>query len=258
MSFLAIDMIRTQRYYPHLKNSTKTVMTLMTNDSPLLETTIVNSEKPPVASVIWLHGLGADSQDFVPIVSELRIPSHLPIRFVFPNAPMQPVTINNGYVMRAWYDIVSLNINDHADQKGINTSVKELNRLIDHEEKQGIPSNRIIIGGFSQGAVIALTTGLSCKKHLAGILALSGYLPYAEEILQKAPSENKNVPIFLGHGTQDHVVPFFLGQMTYDALIKHHHQVDFKTYPVSHTVSIEEIFDIRKWLIDTVEKSLPH
>lgn len=220
----------------------------MTNtSSQLLETIEINPSPPPIASVIWLHGLGADGNDFVPIVPELNIPSHLPIRFIFPHAPMQAVTINNGYIMRAWYDIVSLEINKHTDQNGISNAVTNITHLIEREMERGIPTNKIILAGFSQGAVIALSTGLTYPHTLGGILGLSGYLP-AAEIFTKANSANKNTPIFLAHGTDDPIVPYFLGQTAHNSLLQYQYTVEWHSYPMGHSVCIEEIQSIGSWL----------
>jgi phospholipase/carboxylesterase len=225
----------------------------MKESNTLLETLELNPTKTPKLTIILLHGLGADGKDFESIVPELKLPENLPIRFVFPHAPMQPVTINNGYIMRAWYDIVSFHIDEHADEAGIQRSEQELTKLINREEERGMSADKIILAGFSQGAVIALTTGLRYPKKLAGILALSGYLPYAEDVIAHSNPENKNIPIFIGHGTEDDVVPFFLGTLSAETLRKHQFNVSFHSYPIPHTVSMEEIRDIREWLISRVD-----
>lgn len=220
----------------------------MTNTtSTPLETIEINPAIPPVASVIWLHGLGADGNDFAPIVPALSIPDTLPIRFIFPHAPMQAVTINNGYIMRAWYDIVSTEINKHADQQGIADSVSRISQLIEREIQRGIPSHKIILGGFSQGAVIALTVGLTYQHTLAGILGLSGYLP-AAEVFSQASAANKNTPVFLGHGTDDPIVPYFLGEAAHSSLSQHHYTVTWRSYTMGHSVCMEEIQDIGEWM----------
>lgn len=211
----------------------------------------INPDTTPAATIIWLHGLGADANDFVPIVPELNLTGNLPVRFIFPNAPEQPVTINNGYVMRAWYDIVSLEVNNHADEKGIAKSIGFISALIEQEEKRGMPSNKILLAGFSQGAVIALSTGLTYAKPLAGVVALSGYLPFADQLFAKAPPTNKTIPIFLAHGTEDNVVPYFLGQATHEALVKQGYPVAWHSYRMPHSVCGEEINDIRHWLLST-------
>jgi phospholipase/carboxylesterase len=225
---------------------------MLNHSSDLLDTVEINPNITPTASVIWLHGLGADGNDFVPIVPELNLPKNFPIRFVFPHAPMQAVTINNGYIMRSWYDIVSLEINHHADQKGITASTEKLIQLIEHEESLGIPSERIILAGFSQGAVIALTTGLTFQKRLAGIIALSGYLPHTENVMKQASPLNQSIPIFLAHGTNDAVVPFFLGQSAYAELMQRHYSVSWHTYAMPHSVCMEEIRDIGQWIMTVI------
>lgn len=208
----------------------------------------LSPEAPPLGSVIWLHGLGADGHDFAPIVPELKLHKELPLRFVFPHAPMQPVTINNGYVMRAWFDIQSLDIHQKIDERGIKSSVKIVNELIQTEVDTGVPIDKIVLAGFSQGAVIALMAGLQYDQSLAGIMALSGFLPHAESLLSHANMANAKTPIFIGHGREDFVVPFPLGERTADVLLKNHYPVTAKYYPIAHTVSVEEINDISRWL----------
>lgn len=208
----------------------------------------INPDQPAIGSVIWLHGLGADGSDFVPIVPELKLPSSLPLRFIFPHAPMRPVTINNGYVMRAWFDIYSLNNLQQIDHDGITESITTLNKLIDQEVKRGIPEDKIVLAGFSQGAAIALATGLLYQKSLAGILALSGYLPQPEKILTESNVANDSTPIFLAHGTEDLIVPFALGEHLYDVLLKNEYLVKWHSYAMAHAVCGEEIGDIAEWL----------
>jgi phospholipase/carboxylesterase len=222
----------------------------MLNNAVLLETIEINPKTKPIASIIWMHGLGADGNDFVPIVPELNLPSDLPIRFVFPNAPMQPVSINNGYIMRAWYDIVALEVNKHADEKGIAASVQQIIQLIEHEEQSGISSEHIILAGFSQGAVMALTTGLTYPKRLGGIIALSGYLPFAENVMKNSAIANRTLPIFLAHGTSDTVVPYFLGETTHKVLTQHQYSVEWHSYAMPHSVCLEEIRDIGNWILN--------
>lgn len=211
----------------------------------------INPSTTPVGTVIWLHGLGADGHDFVPIVSELNLSDALPLRFVFPHAPMIPVTINNGYVMRAWYDIVSMAMDHHADQSGIDQSAQQLRELIEREEHLGMKSEKIILAGFSQGAVIALTTALTFPKKLGGVLALSGYLPHSEKVIQTANAANQNTPIFQAHGRQDALVPYFLGERLHHFLMEHHYPVSWHTYDMAHSVCLEEIRDIAEWLKQT-------
>lgn len=208
----------------------------------------INPSKTAVGSVIWLHGLGADGSDFVPLVPELKLPASLPIRFIFPNAPMLPVTVNNGYVMPAWFDIYGMGMDQKIDQAGILKSADYLESLIKKEEERGIPANKIVLAGFSQGAVIAMTAGLRYPKHLGGVLALSGYLPLTDKILAESSPANRTTPFFIAHGTSDTVVPYFLGQHTYNVLQKNNYPASFHSYPMAHSVCGEEIVDISEWL----------
>jgi len=203
---------------------------------------------PPKKSIIWLHGLGADGSDFVPIVSELGLPASLGIRFVFPNAPIMPVTINQGYEMRAWFDIYGLSIAAKIDTAGIALSISQLELLIQHEESQGIETTNIILAGFSQGAVVALMTGLCYPKPLGGIMALSGYLPLADETLKKASAANRDIPIFIAHGTEDTIVPYTLGKATYAALMQAGYPASWHSYPMPHSVCADEVNDISQWI----------
>lgn len=214
----------------------------------LLETIELNPSEQPIATIIWLHGLGADGNDFVPIIEALQLPKSLPLRFIFPNAPLQPVTINNGYVMRAWYDIISLQVDNHADEKGIAHSISAIQALIANEETRGVPSERIFLAGFSQGAVIALMTALTFPQKLAGVIALSGYLPFVGSFFTQLTAINKNIPILLAHGTNDNVVPFFLGKATQNTLMKYDYAVEWHEYTMPHSVCPEEIADISQWL----------
>ncbi len=208
----------------------------------------LNPAQPAVGTVIVLHGLGADGNDFVPIVSELKLPADVPLRFVFPNAPLMRVTINNGYEMPAWYDILSTNIIQRADETGLNQSIAKIQSLIAHEVAQGIPEEKIVLAGFSQGAVVALSAGLRALKPLAGILALSGYLPYPEKVISQSSAASRNVPIFMAHGTQDMVVPYPLGHTAFDNLKKAGFAVNWQNYAMGHSVCETEIKDISAWL----------
>lgn len=198
--------------------------------------------------VIWMHGLGADGNDFAPIVPELHLPKTLHIKFIFPHAPVMPVTINNGYEMRAWFDISHNGISADIDHSGISQSVAAIDTLIEHEIANGIASENIMLAGFSQGAVIALMTGLLFPKRLAGILALSGLLPHAEDAVKQASAANRDIPIFIGHGTQDQLVPAALGKSTYDALKHASYAAEWHAYPMAHSVCPEEIRDISQWM----------
>jgi phospholipase/carboxylesterase len=203
---------------------------------------------PTKHTIIWLHGLGADGNDFVPIASELRLPETLAVRFVFPHAPIMPITINGGYEMRAWYDIYYSSLEKHYDEDGIATSRIIINELLSKEEARGITSENMMLAGFSQGAAMSLSTGLQYKNQLGGIIALSGYLPMATETLKEATTTNKSTPIFMAHGTQDTIVPLTLGENTKDQLIEAGYPVTWRDYPMPHTVSIEEIHAISAWI----------
>jgi phospholipase/carboxylesterase len=224
----------------------------MSSENSLLQCIEINPAATPTATVIVLHGLGADGSDFVSIVKELNLPKDIHVRFVFPNAPLMPITINNGYVMPAWYDVLSMNIDQRADKKGIDVSVEKIQQLIAREEKLGVPANKIVVAGFSQGAVIALTTGLRAVKPLAGLLALSGYLPFAEDAIAKSLPVTRNIPIFMAHGTQDRVVPYALGEAAYNLLKKTGFAAGWQNYEMGHSVCAPEITDIGKWLSEVL------
>jgi phospholipase/carboxylesterase len=200
------------------------------------------------ASVIWLHGLGADGYDFVPIVEELRLPTSLPVRFIFPHARARPVTINNGFVMRAWYDIKGLNREGGEDEEGIRDSERVVRELIAHEGTRGIPAKRIVVAGFSQGGAIALQTGLRHPDALAGVMALSTYLPLRSGLAQEATPANRSTPILMCHGTQDGVVVLQMGEVSRDLLTSLGYPVEWRAYPMQHSVCMEEINDISRWL----------
>lgn len=208
----------------------------------------INPPHKEIGSVIWLHGLGADGNDFSPIVSELNLPSDLPLRFIFPHAPMRPVTLNNGYVMRAWFDIYSLNKIQDTDEKGILASTRLVEDLIDREIQRGISTEKIVLAGFSQGGTIALATGLRYKKPLAGILALSTYLPNAKTIFAESSASNFTTSIFLAHGTQDSILPYALGQHLLELLQQNKYLVNWHSYFMGHSVCEKEIGDIAVWL----------
>jgi phospholipase/carboxylesterase len=220
----------------------------MTN---LLEAIEVETDKNPAASVIWMHGLGADGNDFVPVVNEFDLAGAPAIRFVFPHAPMRAVTINNGYVMRAWYDVSFDDLagkSRHADESGVRESQAQIEALIERETARGIAPGRVILAGFSQGGAIALQTGLCYAKPLAGIMALSTYLPLADGFPQEAAPANKATPIFMAHGAFDPVVPYVMGvgSMTYLTGLGYH--TEWHEYPMQHSVCPEEIQDIGTWL----------
>ena len=200
------------------------------------------------ASVIWLHGLGADGNDFVPIVDELGLGTDHGIRFVFPNAKTRPVTINNGMAMRAWYDIKGMAIADKQDAEGIRDSASEIEQLIAREAERGIAAESIVIAGFSQGGAIALHTGVRHAERLAGIMGLSTYLPLAETLANEASQANRQTPILMAHGSQDPVVPVQLGQASRDHLLDAGYDVAWHEYPMQHQVCMPEIATIGRWL----------
>lgn len=208
----------------------------------------INPPTKPTASVILLHGLGADGNDFVDIVSELKLPANLPTRFIFPHAPVRPVTINGGYAMRAWYDIKAIGVKAQEDETGIREAEQAISQLIQHEIDQGIPAERIILAGFSQGGAIALQCGLRYNQRLGGILALSTYVPLPSHLSSEVSQTNKTTPIFMAHGTTDNVVAFAFGQASSAFLQKLGCNVEFHSYPMPHSVCPQEIADISNWL----------
>lgn len=212
-------------------------------------TTIELESAPQVtASIIWMHGLGADANDFVPIVKELDLRGCPPIRFVFPNAPTMPVTINGGYVMRAWYDILGTDIARREDEAGLRQSQGEIEKLIAREIERGIPAHRIILAGFSQGCAMTLQTGLRYPQQLGGMLCLSGYVPLSAHIAAERHPANQNTPIFLVHGVADPVIPLQRAEQSRQLLEQCGYQIEWHTYPMPHSVCAEEIVDIGNWL----------
>ena len=199
------------------------------------------------ASIIWLHGLGADGHDFEPIASELYLPSRLGIRFIFPHAPIRQITINNNMKMRAWYDIKSSNLREMEDLESIIASSDLIHNYINAEIKKGIGSDKIIVAGFSQGGAIALYSGLRYSSKLAGILALSSYLPLPKN-LEKEASEHKEIPIVMAHGKDDNIIPIEQGRSSYQTLIKNGYKVAWNEYTMQHTICSEEILMIKKWV----------
>ena len=206
----------------------------------------ISSGDNPLWSVIWLHGLGADGHDFEPIVTELDLPQA--VRFVFPHAPLRAVTINGGQSMRAWYDIASLEPGGFEDEAGIRASAGLVQQLIQREADRGIPSTRVILAGFSQGGALVLQVALRHSSSLAGVIALSSYLPLAESLGSEKTAENRSVPIFMAHGTQDPTVPVSLGMGCRDRLESEGYHVGWQTYAMGHSVCPQEIRDINLWL----------
>jgi len=201
----------------------------------------------PNAGVVWLHGLGADGYDFVPLVPQLRFPKGCEPRFVFPHAPVRPVTINNGVRMRAWYDILGLSRDSREDESGIRASVASIERLVREQQESGLPAQRIVLAGFSQGGALALHTGLRHTDPLAGILCLSGWLPLAHTIGEASPA-NERTPILMAHGLHDPVLPIELATRSRDLLVARGYTVEWKTYAMQHQVCPQEVADISAWL----------
>jgi phospholipase/carboxylesterase len=214
----------------------------------MLTTIEIEPKTSATHAVIWLHGLGASGDDFVPIVPELHLPADLAVRFIFPHAPVRAVTINNGYEMRAWFDIFGLQLDSAVDTKGIADSTALVEELIQQQIQRGIPLTNIILAGFSQGAVMALTIGLRRQEALGGIIALSGFFPLAEETLKLSSISSRNTPIFLAHGTEDMIVAFTLGKMSYQLLKEGGCNASWHAYPMGHSVCGEEIRDISEWM----------
>jgi phospholipase/carboxylesterase len=202
----------------------------------------------PRHAVIWLHGLGADGNDFAPIVPELVDRAWPPLRFVFPHAPVRPVTINGGMSMRAWYDILGAQIADRQDESGMRASIGQLDELIAREAGRGIAAERVIVAGFSQGGAIALAGGVRHAAKLAGVVALSTYLPIAAKTAAERSAANADLPIFMAHGSYDPVVPQPLGAASRDTLAELGYTVDWHSYPMAHQVCAEEIADLRAWI----------
>ena len=214
----------------------------------LLENIEIETAPNPQASVIWMHGLGADGNDFVPIVRELDLSGLPGIRFVFPHANTMPVTINGGYVMRAWYDITGAELTRREDENGLRASQRDIEALIAREKARGVPASRIVLAGFSQGCAMTLQTGLRHPEPLAGLLCLSGYLPLANTVAQERAPQSQDIPIFMAHGRQDPVVPFLRAEHSRDALKALGYNVEWREYPMPHSVCYEEVQDISAWL----------
>ena len=217
-----------------------------------LSSIISNPNTPIRCSVIWLHGLGADGNDFAPIVSELGIQDELGMRFVFPHAPQISVTINNGAVMPAWYDITEMDLMKRADSAGIIESSAVITEMINDEIATGIDSSKIVIAGFSQGGVIAIDAGISFPKTLAGIMALSTYIPMRDTLPNAEQSGNGNISIFYGHGYYDPVIPVEQAESSRRFLEESGYSVEWACYPMEHSVNTKEIKDIKNWLVSVL------
>jgi phospholipase/carboxylesterase len=219
----------------------------------LHETVEIETGENPTGSVIWLHGLGADGHDFEAIVPELRIPDSLPLRFVFPHAPVRPVTLNGGVSMRAWFDILTLDRDGPADETGTRDSAAIVDALIDREIERGVDMQRIVVAGFSQGGAIAIHVALRSTDRLGGLMALSTYMPipkyFQSEVIDNPACGDLSLPIFMAHGSFDPVLPMELGRTSADLLIDAGFKVQWHDYPMAHAVCPEEINDIREWLL---------
>lgn len=213
--------------------------------SGLLPAVEINPSGPVTASVIFLHGLGADGHDLAPLVAELDLPG---VRFVFPHAPVRPVTINGGYRMRAWYDVLGADFGAGQDEAGVRESEQQLRALIRREAERGVPAHRIVLAGFSQGGAVALHTVLRYPERLGGALALSTYLPLMETLPAEAYSANKDLPILLAHGMEDTVIPLTLGEASSRKLKALGYPVTWRSYLMPHTLCAEEIEDVKIWL----------
>jgi phospholipase/carboxylesterase len=217
-----------------------------------LEVIELESGKHPTASIIVLHGLGADGTDFVPIAQELKLDPIGEVRYVFPHAPVMPVTINGGMAMRAWYDILGTEIDRREDERGLRVSQAMVEALIEREIERGTEANRIMLMGFSQGCAMTLMTGLRYGQRLAGLVGLSGYLPLAAVTEAERHAANRDTPIFLAHGSADQVIPIARATASRDALRALGHPVEWHEYPMPHSVCAEEIADLNRWLLKTL------
>lgn len=222
-----------------------------------LETLEAESGPNPSATIIILHGLGADGNDFVPVAQELDLEAVGPVRFVFPHAPVMPVTINNGYRMRAWYDILGTEAHGRQDEAGLRGSQALVEALLEREKQRGVPAGRIVLAGFSQGCAMSLLTGLRHRDRLAGIAGLSGYLPLADRIEAERSAANRDVPIFLAHGWQDEVIEFQRAQDSAELLRRLGYPVEWHEYPMGHSVCMEEVAELNAWLVKVLAGESP-
>ena len=213
-----------------------------------LEVIEAQTGENPIATVIILHGLGADGRDFLPVAEQMDLSSVGPVRFLFPSAPMMPVTVNGGYVMPAWYDILGADLVSRQDESGLRHSQASIEELIAQEKARGIPARRIVVAGFSQGCAMALMIGIRHSERLAGIAGLSGYLPLVDKTTAERSAANQDVPIFMAHGTRDGVVTLQRGAASRDALEALGYEVQWHEYPMEHSVCPQEIADLQDWL----------
>ena len=210
-----------------------------------LETLEISASENPFGSVIWLHGLGADGYDFEPVVQELDLPE---LRFILPHAPYRPVTLNNGYQMRAWYDIYGLDAGSPQDDAGIRATQRQIEALISSELARGIPAERLVLAGFSQGGAVALHTALRHPQRLAGVMGLSTYLPLKNSLASEATPANADLPVFMAHGTYDDIITLALAESSAALMSELGYPISWHEYPMAHSVCMEEIDDIRDFL----------
>lgn len=213
-----------------------------------LQTIELHAGDAPRASIVVLHGLGADGTDFLSLADELDLSDVGPLRWIFPRAPVRPVTINGGYAMRAWYDILGTDLVRREDEAGLRESMAAVHALLDREIARGVPAERIVLAGFSQGCAITLGAGLRYGRRLAGLAGLSGYLPLAETTDAERHDANRGTPLFLAHGRRDPVVPMARGEAARDALQASGQPLQWQDYPMEHSVCIEEVRDLEGWL----------
>lgn len=229
---------------PHLTRTSDFLAITVMHES-LLTCVEIDPKTAARTSIVWLHGLGADGHDFEPIASELALPPAFGVRFVFPHAPQRAVTINGGYVMRAWYDIAAPDLSRGVDESGIGDSERRVAALVEREITRGIPPGRIVLAGFSQGGVIALEVASRFHQALAGVLALSTYLPLPEQF----PEASGTTPVFMAHGTEDPIIAHDLAERSRDTLVAKGYPVEWHSYSMPHSVCLDEIRDIRTWLV---------
>jgi len=225
--------------------------------SEVLPAVEIDPSGPADAAVILMHGLGADGHDFESLVPELHLPEASRVRWVFPHAPVRPVTLNGGLPMRAWFDIIGLDRRSQEDAAGIRESGQAISALVRRERQRGIASERIVLAGFSQGGAMALFTALRHSEALAGVLAMSTYLPLAGSLDSEAREANRRVPIFMAHGRFDPIVPLTLGEASRDALRSSGYEVDWRTYAMPHSLCAEEVTDVRQWLLQVLPTPAP-
>jgi len=217
-----------------------------------LQTIELDPGVAPAATIIVLHGLGADGTDFLPFGDEIDLSAVGPVRWVLPRAPVRPVTINGGHKMRAWYDILGTDLQRREDEAGLRESFAQVHALIEREVARGVPARRIVLAGFSQGCAITLGAGLRCPQRLAGLAGLSGYLPLASSTAAERHAANHDAPVFLGHGQRDGIVPLARGAAARDALQALGHRVEWHDYPMEHSVCIEEVQALKAWLLQVL------